>query len=130
MKIVVVKAPAIIGAILSICVKQIKPEMGIMVSVATGIVMFIYISENFGDVLDGFGDIVTKSGIDFKYFKIALKGCAIAYITEFASALCMDAGENAIAVKTQFAGKISILVMSLPVVLSFLNSISELLDNI
>lgn len=130
MDIFSVVAIGIIGAILSITIKTIRPELAIMTSLATGIILLLYTTNILGDVINQFGQIVSKSGVDDGYFKIALKSCSVAYITEFASALCKDAGENAIAVKTELAGKITILFLSLPIILSFLTSISDLLDNI
>ena len=119
-----------IGAVLAITIKQTRPELAVMVSLVTCIVLLLYTSNSLGEIINQFNQIVAKSGIDTNYFNIALKACAIAYITEFASALCKDAGENAIAVKTEFAGKISILLLSIPIIFSFITSISDFLDNI
>lgn len=130
MDIFSIAALGIIGAILAVTVKQTRPELSVMVSLATCLVLLISTSTSLGEILNQFNQIVSKSGIDAEYFKISLKACAIAYVTEFASALCKDAGENAIAVKTQFAGKISILLLSIPIIFSFLSSISDLLDKI
>ena len=130
MNIFSIAAIGIIGAILSVTIKQTRPELSLMTSLATGIVLLLYISDSLGGVINQFSRIIEKSGVNEEYFMIAIKACAIAYITEFASALCKDAGENAIAVKTEFAGKITILFLSLPIILSFLSSISELLDKI
>ena len=130
MDIFSIAAIGIIGAVLAVTIKQTRPELSVMVSLVTCIVLLLYTSTSLGDILNQFSQIVSKSGIDASYFKIALKACAIAYITEFASALCKDAGENAIAVKTEFAGKISILLLSIPIIFSFISSISDFLDNI
>ena len=130
MNIFSVAAIGIIGAILSVTIKQTRPELSLMTSLATGVVLLLYISDSLGSVINQFGQIIKKSGVNEEFFTIAIKACAIAYITEFASALCKDAGENAIAVKTEFAGKITILFLSLPIILSLLSSISALLDKI
>ncbi len=130
MDIFAVSAIGIIGAILAITIKQTQPVIAILVSLVTGIVLIVYVSSSLGEIINSFHNIVSKSGIDPDFFKIALKACTIAYITEFASALCKDAGENAIAVKTEMAGKISILFLSMPILLSFISSVSELLDKI
>ena len=50
----------------------------------------------------------------------------IAYITEFASAICQDAGEKSIAGKIVLAGKVAIFFAALPVFVSLL----DLLDNL
>ncbi len=130
MDIFAVSAIGIIGAILAITIKQTQPVLAILVSLATGLILIFYVSSSLGEIINSFHNIVIKSGIDPDFFKIALKACTIAYITEFASALCKDAGENAIAVKTEIAGKISVLFLSMPILLSFISSVSELLDKI
>ena len=130
MDIFSVAAIGIIGAILSVTIKQTRPELSIMTSLATGVLLLLYTSNSLGNIINQFGEIVSKSGINEEYFKIAIKYCAIAYVTEFASALCKDAGENAIAVKTELAGKFSILFISMPIIFGLLTSISELLDKI
>ena len=130
MNIFSIASIGIIGAILSVTIKQTRPELSLMTSLATGIVLLLYISNSLSGVINQFGQIIEKSGVSEEYFTIAIKACAIAYITEFASALCKDAGENAIAVKTEFAGKITILFLSLPIILRLLSSISALLDKI
>ena len=120
----------IIGAILAITIKQTQPVISVLVSLSTGIILIFYVSSSISEIISSFNNIIFKSGINPDFFKLALKACSIAYITEFASALCKDAGENAIAVKTEMAGKISILFLSMPILLSFVSSISELLDKI
>jgi len=130
MDIFSIAAIGIIGAVLAITIKQTRPELAVMVSLVTCIVLLLYTSNSLGEIINQFNQIVGKSGIDTNYFNIALKACAIAYITEFASALCKDAGENAIAVKTEFAGKISILLLSIPIIFIIITSISDFLDNI
>ena len=84
MDIFTVMAFGIVGAILSITIKNIRPEIGILISLATGICLFLYISKGMDEIFSGFLDIVKNSGIDFKYYEIALKACIIAYITQFA----------------------------------------------
>ena len=130
MDIFAVCAIGIIGAILAITVKQTQPVIAIFVSLSTGIILIFYVSSSLREIINSFNNIIIKSGIDPDFFKIALKACTIAYITEFSSALCKDAGENAIATKAEMAGKISILFLSMPILLSFVSSVSELLDKI
>ena len=130
MDIFSVAALGLIGAILAITIKQTRPELALLVSLATGLSIVIYTLKSFGNIFTLFEKVINNSGVNPAYFTLALKACAIAYVTEFASALCKDAGENAIAVKTELAGKISILFISMPIIFGLLTSISELLDKI
>ena len=56
------------------------------------------------------------SGVDTEFFKVAMKVIAIAYVTEFASEVAKDSGENAIAKKLEFAGKTAVLTCMMPVI--------------
>ncbi len=60
------------------------------------------------------------------YFPVIIKVLAIAYITEFATALCQDAGEKSIAGKVELAGKIAIFFAAIPVFNSLLTLLNGL----
>lgn len=130
MDIFTVAALGIVGAILSVTIKGLHPEIAITISLATAVVILIYISDNLRTVIAEFADIISKSGINTQYFQIALKACLVAYITQFASHICRDAGENAIATKVELAGKLSVVVMTVPVMSGFLDAINNLLNKI
>ncbi len=130
MNIFALAALGIIGALLAIMLKNTRPELALLVSLATCILILLYAIKGLGNVFDQLTYIIEKSGINEKYFEIAVKACIIAYITQFASELCKDAGEGAIAVKLEMAGKISIVILAMPVISGFINIISELLDKV
>ena len=71
--------------------------------------------------------MISKSNIDIKYVDIVLKIIGIAYISQFASQICSDAGENSIASKIEFAGKVIIMVISAPVLMSLIEMIMNLM---
>ena len=49
------------------------------------------------------------------YVKVLIKAAGIAYIVDFASGLCRDAGEGSVASYVELAGKCEIVLLSLPV---------------
>ena len=57
--------------------------------------------------------------------RFILKALGIAYITEFTSELCLDAGEKSIAGKVELAGKIVIFFLALPVFTSLLELLNQ-----
>lgn len=130
MNIFAIISLGLIGAVLAITIKATRPEMAILVTLATGIGITFVVAKDLANVFNAICDIINKSGVNSEYFEIAIKASLIAYITQFASEMCKDAGEGAIAVKIEFAGKLSILILSFPIISAFLNSISELLDKI
>ena len=130
MDIFSVSAIAVIGTILAVTIKSVKPEMSILVSVATGVVILFLCFDFLSDIIKSFNEIINKSGVNSDYFQVVLKVCTIAYISQYASELCKDAGESAIATKAELAGKVFIVILSMPVISGFLNAISTLLDRI
>lgn len=61
------------------------------------------------------------------YLQILLKVMGIAYIAEFGAQICRDAGEGTIAGKIEFAGKIFIVILAVPLISQVLESIGQLL---
>lgn len=128
MNIFAIIAIGVIGALLSVAVKSYRPEYGIMTGIATGIIILLLITENIFNVAQELQKIVNKTGIDTEYFKITLKVIGISYITQFGVEVCRDAGENAIASKVDAAGKICVMILTIPVISGFLNMIIKMLD--
>ncbi|NLC37881.1 MAG: stage III sporulation protein AD, partial [Clostridia bacterium] len=50
-----------------------------------------------------------------------------AYIAEFGAQVCRDAGETAIASRVEFAAKVLIIVLAIPIVVAILETIIRLL---
>lgn len=65
---------------------------------------------------------IESYGIDNSYFKVALKALGIGYITAFIADSCRDAGQTALALKAELAGKCAIFLLSVPLVLSILET--------
>ena len=61
------------------------------------------------------------------FFPVLLKMTGIAYLIEFTASSCKDAGETAIASKVELAGRILIMAMSIPILTTLLETISQLL---
>ena len=72
-------------------------------------------------------DIFTYTGLDFSYFKIILKCLGVCLITQFSSDICNDASHTALAGQIILAGKIIIIVISLPVFKAVLEIISGII---
>ena len=77
--------------------------------------------------LDFINDIANKANIDTVYIGIVLKILAIAYITSFCSEICKDSGAGSIGSKVEFAGKIMILGLAIPILMAVLDSILQIL---
>ena len=124
-----IAAIGIVSALLAITLKKNHPELSASIGIACGVIIFSSIAGSFFSIIDEFRFIIEKSGLSPVYFKTILKISGIAYITKFASEICRDSGENAIASKIEFGGKISILALTVPIIGDFLNLIIETMSS-
>lgn len=123
-KIIIV---GLITVIASIILKQVKPEMATLVSIAGGLVIIFMVIQDVVDVFNTFNTLSEKTGINTGLFKSILKVVGIGYITEFASSVCVDSGNSSIADKIMFSGKVCILVLSMPVINNLIEMIIGLM---
>lgn len=119
---------ACIGAVLSLLLKQYRPEYSLFTSLGTGILLLVAVISALGPVLEEINDIAQTAQIDGIYIKILMKSLAVCYITQLAYDCCKDAGESAIAGKIDMAGKISVLIISLPLFTAITDLIKKLIS--
>lgn len=123
MEIFQIVAIAVVATVLSVLVKNQRPEIGIYISLATGVVVFMFIVAKLQSVVEILNQLANKISIEEIYLSTILKIVGIAYIAEFGAQVCKDAGEGAIASKIEFAGKILIMVMAVPILVSLMDLI-------
>ncbi len=71
-------------------------------------------------------DIYERAGAEEGYLTVLFKALGICYITQFACDICRDSGENALAVQAELAGKLSLIILALPLFESLADIVSGL----
>ena len=99
-----------------------RQEYAFFISVAAiiGILLFLFTL-----LLPTFEEIkllIQKAGIKTEYFKTAIKALVISYLTEFTADTCRDCGQSALASKAELTGKTAIFIISLPLLITLLNT--------
>ncbi len=120
---------ALIALIITIIIKQYRPEFAIYISLVAGVIILALVIGNLTNVINLLKDISTRSGINNKFLGILLKMTGIAILTEFAISICKDAGENAIASKVEIGSKVIIISLSVPIITNLLEVILKLMPN-
>lgn len=128
MEIVRVAVLGVAAVLLALWLKNDRPEYGIYLSLAAGIIILSLAVSQLSAVVDTIFKIASYIYIDKKYITILLKVTGVAYICEFAANLCRDSGYASVASQIEMAGKISIMVMSLPVMMSLIDTIESFLQ--
>lgn len=112
---------------LILIVKQIRPEMAMLVSLTTVTIIFIFCIDKIGQVIELLTRLTQSSGMPMEFLSIMLKIIGIAYLTEFGASICKDAGESAIAAKIQFAGKCVIMLLGINIIGNFVDTVTKLI---
>ncbi|MFZ5633638.1 MAG: stage III sporulation protein AD [Bacillota bacterium] len=123
MDIMQVVGLGLVAVVLAVVLRHNKPEMAVFLSIAVGIIIFIIMLGKIGSVLDVLKDLSARANLSMIYLGTILKIVGIAYIADFGAQICRDAGEGAVAAKIEFAAKILILVLAVPIVVAVLNSL-------
>lgn len=114
----------IISVLLYLQMKQMKSDFGLYITFAAGILIFIYAYYQLEYIIDTINRIQSLIKVNDTYISILLKMIGIAYVSEFSSAICKDAGCSMIGGQIEMFGKLTILAISMPVVLSLLELIN------
>ena len=106
----------VITAFLSALLRKNHPEYAFLLIVCASSVMLAYLFNSFKTVFEGITGLMNLSGINSAYGELILKIMGIACLSEYISALFYDANETAMGKKIELAGKLVILLISLPVI--------------
>lgn len=120
---------AIITAVVAVLLRQQKPEYAVIISICSGILIIAMILSSLIPAISEINSLINLSGISSEYGKIIIKSLGICFITQFAADTCRDANETALASKLETAGKIAVLLISLPMIKNIAELAVKLIEN-
>lgn len=118
---------AVVAVLLAVQLKSVKPEYGIYISFAAGVIIIFYGIRKLETVVETITVIQSYIPLDTVYIGTLIKMIGITYLTEFASGICKDTGYQSVAGQIEVFGKLSILAVSMPVVTALLETVRDLL---
>ena len=116
------------GALLAVQFKSGKTEYGIYIGVVLSLIIFFSIIGRLTVIIDAMKGIGKYIQMDQAYIGTLIKMIGIAYVAEFASGICKDAGYQAVAGEIELFGKLALLSLSMPVVLALMETVSGFLS--
>ena len=114
MEILMLSGFAIVAAVICLLIRQYKPEYAVAIELVCGVLILGVIMVQMSPVLSVIRELLGKLDIANEYVIIIVKALGICYITQLACDTCRDAGQTAIATKIELAGKVAIVLLSLP----------------
>ena len=127
MSILKVGVLAVAGVLLAVQFKNGKTEYSTYISVVLGILIFGGILGYLVKLNHAFDKLEEDLDLDYAYVAILLKMLGITYVSELVSAICKDAGYQATASQIELFCKLSVMVLSIPVLMALLETIQEFL---
>lgn len=127
MDVIQAAALAVAGVLLAVQFKSGKAEYGIYLGAVLSILIFFQILGKLNVILEVIKTIGEFLPLNKIFAGTLLKMLGITYVAEFSASICQDAGYQTIARQIEILGKLTILVMSMPILLALLQTIREFL---
>ena len=127
MDVVKVAVLGLMGVMVGLIFKQVRPEYTLYISLATGLLILILAAGKLEAVFVMIRQIQSYLPIKTTYVTAILKMVGIAYIGQFSAGLCRDAGYSSVAGQIELFCKLSILLISLPILLALLETLQGFL---
>lgn len=119
---------AIITAVLALTLRVQSPHSAMLLSVASGAVIILSILKEMPDTIGGIQSVLSAGGINTGDIAILLKVMGICFVTEFTCDCVTEAGLLSLSTNISFAGKILVLIVSLPLFQNILDIVASLVS--
>lgn len=112
--------------IVTTILKEYKKEYAIFAVLIGGAIIIFFSINTLENIINFIKDLTENSSYN-NFIELLLKITGISILTEYAVSLCKDCGESAIANKIDFGSKILVISLSIPVISTTLESLTNLL---
>ena len=118
----------IAAALLSLYLRQQRPEYAMLVSLACGVLVLLLLMGQVSDITAALRELTGILGQDQDLISIVLKCLGICILAELGSQCCRDAGETALATKVELSAKVMLVLVSMPLLQELLKMVRHLVD--
>ena len=125
MDIIKISLLGVCGVMLGFLMKGTKPEYACFITVGIGLVIMGLAAGKIRYLFESLGKIQEALSVDTEYISSLVKMVGITYIGQFASGICKDAGYSTTAAQIELFCKLSVMVLSMPVLMALLRTIQE-----
>lgn len=116
----------VMAVFLAIPLRKDKSEFSMLLILTACLLISTLALWKIQDVIEFLGSLRQYLDSGGVYLKILLKMVGITYVAEFGANLCRDAGYSAVAGQIEFYGKLMLLAVSLPILTSLFEILTEL----
>ena len=113
----------IITVLAAVFLKGVKAEYGVCAGICGSIILVYIAVTKFSGIIDIISGFKRYIDADSGYVLILVKMLGFAFTAEFSSNLCKDVGYSSVAAQIELIGKLSILLISAPIVEALLDTV-------
>ena len=126
----IIQAAAIgsVAMVLAVQIKALRPEYSTYLILTAGVIIAALGVSRLEVIMETIRAIGTYIHVQNIYIGTLLKMVGIAYVAEFTSGICKDAGFSSLGIQVEMFGKLSILVISGPVLLALLETLQRFME--
>ncbi len=114
------------GGLLAVFLKNNKSEYGMYVILGVALLIFSYICAQIKSIITAIETFANYISIDSTYITILIKMTGISYLAEFAASICKDLGFQSISSQIEVFARLTLFVISIPVVSALIDTIGKL----
>ena len=114
MEFAAIAGVVVVAAFLAVLLRQKSPEQSMAVGLLTGVGVIALLLTKAAPSLGAVKELMDSSALPSEYGLILFKALGICLLTQLAADACRDAGESALAGKAELAGKVGLIMLSLP----------------
>lgn len=118
---------AVVAALLSLFMKQVKSEWSQWIGIAAGILVALYIVSQINSVKVALGAFDEMIGTLNQPYQITLwKAIGVTYLCEIAADVCRETGNHLLSKQVEISGKLTVLLLGLPLLLALYEMLMQL----
>ncbi len=110
----------LVAAVLAILLRQYRPEYALLTGLAAAVLILAAIFTAAKEIFARIESLLEVANLPTIYLQAVFKALGISIVAQLGADSCRDAGESAIASKLEMAGKVAVLLVSLPLFESLL----------
>lgn len=118
----------LMAAVLAVTLREQRPEMALCVALAAGAAVTVWLMSRLSEVLAEWQTLARQTGMDGSTVALLLRALGICLLVQITANTCRDAGQTGLASKAEFAGKIALLCLTMPLFRQLLELAVMLMD--
>src|SRR5690554_3781304 len=116
----------LVSLIFIIILRREYEEYAVLLSALVGVVILLRLIGRLTELVQVFTYLAQKAQVQPDYLATIFKVMGVAYVAGFGAQICKDAGESALGLRLELAGKIIILFMAVPVMVAIFEMVLRL----